>query len=136
MAKYNETETAAINLISNGTEITGDVKSTGDIRIDGTLNGSLSIKGKLVVGVTGRVDGELSCQNADISGTVNGKVKITELLSLKATSKLSSDINTNKLSIESGANFSGSCTMAGSVPNIKLNNGQGEAPKSEKTAAY
>jgi cytoskeletal protein CcmA (bactofilin family) len=39
MAKMNETDnSAAVNLISQGTEITGDIKSAGDIRIDGTLN--------------------------------------------------------------------------------------------------
>ena len=47
MAKYNETETAAINLISNGTDITGDIKSNGDMRIDGSLSGNLNTKGKL-----------------------------------------------------------------------------------------
>jgi len=48
MAKYNEPENNAVNLISNGTEITGDIKSNGDIRIDGFLSGNLSTKGKLL----------------------------------------------------------------------------------------
>jgi cytoskeletal protein CcmA (bactofilin family) len=46
MAKYNETDNTTINLISNGTDITGDVKSNGDIRIDGSLTGNLSTKVK------------------------------------------------------------------------------------------
>ena len=50
MAKNNETETVAINLISNGTDITGDIKSTGDIRIDGSLTGNLNTKVKLLLG--------------------------------------------------------------------------------------
>ena len=55
MAKYNETDNNTINLISNGTDITGDVKSNGDIRIDGTLRGNLKTKGKVVIGPTGKV---------------------------------------------------------------------------------
>ena len=39
MAKFNETDSTTINLISNGTDITGDIKSNGDIRIDGSLTG-------------------------------------------------------------------------------------------------
>jgi len=136
MANPKTTENPSINIIGAGTVIEGDIKSDGDVRVDGTLNGSIFTKGKLVLGVTGMIDGEASCQNADISGTISGKIKITELLSLKGTSKLTGDINTSKLSIEPGANFSGSCTMSGSVPNIKLNNGQGETTKSEKAAAY
>ena len=136
MAKPGITETPSVNIIGAGTVIEGDIKSEGDIRIDGTLNGSLITKGKLVLGTTGMVDGEVSCQNGDISGTITGKIKVAELLSLKSTSKLSGDITTNKLSIEPGANFSGSCAMAGSVPNINISNGSGGAEKSEKAAAY
>lgn len=135
MANSKTMEAPSVNIIGAGTVIEGDIKSDGDIRIDGTLNGSLSTKGKLVLGITGIVDGEVSCQNGDISGTISGKIKVAELLSLKATSKLTGDITTNKLSIEPGANFSGSCAMAGTVPNINIINGQGESAK-EKTAAF
>lgn len=135
MANPKAAETPSVNIIGAGTVIEGDIKSDGDIRVDGTLNGSLITKGKLVLGPTGMVEGEVSCQNADISGTINGKIKVTELLSLKTTSKLSGDITTNKLSIEPGANFSGSCVMAGSVPNININN-NGESAKQEKAVSY
>ena len=135
MANPKVPENPSINIIGAGTVIEGDIKSDGEVRIDGTLNGTLVIKGKLVLGTTGMVDGEISCQNADISGSINGKIKVAELLSLKATSKLTGDITTNKLSIEPGANFSGSCGMAGTVPNININ-GQGDAAKTEKVAAY
>ena len=136
MANPKAPETPSVNIIGAGTVIEGDIKSEGDVRIDGMLNGSIIIKGKLVLGATGMVDGEASCQNADISGTITGKIKVAELLSLKATSKLMGDIITSKLSIEPGANFSGSCAMAGTVPNINIINGQGESAKPEKTAAY
>jgi cytoskeletal protein CcmA (bactofilin family) len=136
MANPKTPENPSVNIIGAGTVIDGDIKSDGDVRIDGTLNGTLIIKGKLVIGSTGMVDGEAACQNADISGTITGKIRVTELLSLKGTSRLTGDIITNKLSIEPGANFSGSCAMAGTIPNINIINGQGEAAKSEKAAAY
>ncbi|TAL58554.1 MAG: polymer-forming cytoskeletal protein [Bacteroidetes bacterium] len=135
MANPKTPEIPSINIIGAGTVIEGDIKSDGDVRIDGTLNGSLNIKGKLVLGTTGMVDGEVTCQNADISGAINGKIKVAELLSLKATSKLTGDISTNKLSIEPGANFSGSCVMAGTVPNINIIN-QEEVVSKEKAASY
>ncbi len=136
MANPKTPETPSVNIIGAGTVIEGDIKSEGDVRIDGTLNGSLVSKGKLVLGATGMVDGEVTCQNADISGTINGKIKVSELLSLKSSSKLTGDITTNKLSIEPGASFSGACTMAGTVPNINIINGQGESAKQEKAASY
>ena len=45
--------TAAVNIIGNGTTITGDIKSKGDIRVDGSLNGSVETEGKVVVGQGG-----------------------------------------------------------------------------------
>jgi len=112
MAKLNETDNGtAVNLISQGTEITGDVKSTGDIRIDGVLNGNLVTKGKVVIGPTGRIKGEVECKNSEVSGLIEGKITVSQLLNLKASSKINGTIITGKLSIEPGAVFTGNCAM-------------------------
>jgi len=112
MAKYNETDNNTINLISNGTDITGDIKSNGDIRIDGALRGNLNTKGKVVIGPTGKVSGEVICKNSEVSGIIEGKIIVGQLLNLKASSKIMGDIVTVKLSIEPGAIFSGTCKMS------------------------
>ncbi|HKC67450.1 MAG TPA: polymer-forming cytoskeletal protein, partial [Bacteroidia bacterium] len=57
-------DSTSVNLIAAGTTITGDVKTEGDFRIDGTLQGTLVVKGKLVVGSNGHIQGEIECQNA------------------------------------------------------------------------
>jgi cytoskeletal protein CcmA (bactofilin family) len=129
MAKNNETETVAINLISTGTDITGDIKSTGDIRIDGTLTGNLNTKGKVVIGQTGRVNGEVICKNSEVSGTVEGKITVIQLLILKASSKIQGDIATLKLSIEPGAVFSGNCKMSDTDNNGGASETKGKEPE-------
>ena len=136
MAKNNEPESTSINLIGAGTVIQGDIKSNGDIRIDGTLIGSLNVKGKLVIGTSGNLDGETLCQNADVSGSIKGKITVNELLSLKSSAKLTGDIITNKLAIEPGASFTGTCSMGGVIKDIKHGERtQGVAPE-EKKASY
>jgi cytoskeletal protein CcmA (bactofilin family) len=127
MAKYNETDNTTINLISNGTDIVGDVISNGDIRIDGTLKGSLNTKGKVVIGPTGKVNGEVICKNSEVSGIVEGKLSVEQLLNLKASSKIIGDITTSKLSIEPGAKFTGNCKMS-----EKENNNGGGTTSKEK----
>lgn len=111
MAKQPETDHPSINLVGTGTTIKGEIYSNGDIRIDGTIIGTVESKGKVVVGNTGIVEGDIICQNADFSGNIKAKVTVAELLTLKATAKLFGELITNKLAIEPGAVFTGSCTM-------------------------
>lgn len=136
MAKNNITENQKVNLIENGTKIKGDIESNGDFRIDGTLIGSIKSKGKIVVGTTGTVEGNISCRNADISGKVKAQINITELLSLKASADVSGDIKTAKLSIEPGTKFTGTCDM-GNVQDaaMKLSSIKDEKAKSKEKIA-
>jgi cytoskeletal protein CcmA (bactofilin family) len=119
MARNNEVESPAINIIRKGTEIKGDVTCSGDIRIDGMLSGTLVSQGKVVVGPSGLIDGNVTCKNADVSGTIKAKLNVKELLQLKATANIVGDINTNRLSIEPGASFTGSCNMGSIVKGIQ-----------------
>jgi cytoskeletal protein CcmA (bactofilin family) len=112
MAKNNsESEIPAINLIGNGTIITGDITSNGDIRIDGILTGNLSAKGKIVVGESGKLRGDISCKNADVSGLVEGKIVVAELLSMKSSSTITGEIFISRLAIEPGCYFNATCRM-------------------------
>ena len=112
MAKILEPENNTINLIGAGTDIKGDIESAGDIRIDGTLKGNLRTKGKVVIGTTGLIKGEVYCRNSDVEGEVDGKINVQELLSLKATSIIHGDISAKRLAIEPGAKFTGNCNMS------------------------
>lgn len=116
MARTMEPETTnSINIITNGTVIKGDITASGDFRLDGTLEGNIQLNGKLVVGDSGIVNGNVLCMNANIIGTVNGNLSVKELLSLHATARVKGDILINKLSIEPGAVFTGKCCMLDEV---------------------
>lgn len=111
MTKHKETDHTAINLVGTGTVIKGEINSKGDIRVDGKVIGQMRSEGKIVIGNSGVVEGDIYCVNADFSGKVNGKADVRELLTLKASSVFIGDIITNKLAIEPGAKFSGTCSM-------------------------
>lgn len=104
---YNQ----SINLINEGTVIHGDIEVAGDLRIDGGLVGNITAKGRLVVGPNGKVDGEISCNNIEISGYIKGKVVVSEMLTMKSTAKIHGDIVAGKISVEPGSLFFGSCSM-------------------------
>lgn len=108
-----------LNRIVSGTVIEGDIKCDSNIRIDGTIRGTISTKGRLVVGPNGIIDGDVICHNAEIEGQLNGKVNVSELLSLKATAKINGNIFTGKLSVEPGAVINASVDMGGIVKDLK-----------------
>ncbi|MBN2482010.1 MAG: polymer-forming cytoskeletal protein [Bacteroidales bacterium] len=112
MAKIIETESNVINQIGVGTTIKGDITTNGDIRFEGGLVGNLMTKGKVVVGETGSVKGEVNCKNSVIEGSIDGKIVVSELLTLKSTSSVKGDIITRRLAIEPGAKFTGNCNMS------------------------
>lgn len=102
-----------INMIGVGTTIEGSINSSENIRFDGNLVGNLNTKGKVFIGQSGRVNGEIRCKNCEVEGIVDGKVVVEELLSLRSMSKLYGEIKTGKLAIEPGATFTGKCDMGG-----------------------
>jgi cytoskeletal protein CcmA (bactofilin family) len=114
MAKFAEME-SSINTIAKGTTIKGAISAVGDFRLDGMLEGNITLNGKLVVGESGFIKGNVVCQNANIIGRVDGNISVKELLSLNSTANVKGDILINRLSIEPGATFSGSCRMLDEV---------------------
>jgi cytoskeletal protein CcmA (bactofilin family) len=111
MAKEIESTNNAINLISAGTQVKGDVESNSGIRIDGQLNGKMDIKGKVVIGASGQILGDIICQTLEVSGQITGNIHAADLVSLKSTARMNGEIITRKLAIEPGAVFSGTCRM-------------------------
>lgn len=113
---YGENANSSINIISEGTSIKGNINASGDTRIDGELIGNITAKGRLVVGPTGKIEGEIVCNNVEVSGFIKGKVSASELLNMKSTSKIEGDIIAGKLSVEPGSVFTGTCAMRGANP--------------------
>ncbi len=114
MKKYKNgtNENQVPNIIAQGTSIVGDIISEGDFRIEGSIKGTIKAKGRVVVGKSGTVDGEIICSDIDVCGNVKGKIEVINHTILNATAKYTGDLITKKISIEPGAIFSGTCQMA------------------------
>lgn len=111
MAKQSTHEIPSLSLVGPGTTIIGEISTSGDFRIDGTLIGSIRSTGKVVIGESGKLEGTIVCQNADLSGQIKANIEVKELLSLKASAKVQGDLITRKLAIETGAVLAGTCYM-------------------------
>jgi cytoskeletal protein CcmA (bactofilin family) len=119
--KSTTSSPTAQNRIVQGTKIIGTIVSDGGFRIDGEIEGDVKTQGKVVIGVTGKIKGTLTCDNADIEGEFNGKLIVKEILSLRSTATLQGEVYINKLAVEPGAKFNATCTMGSGVKTLNTN---------------
>lgn len=101
------------NRINEGTQIKGDILSSGFFRIDGKIIGNIKTPSKVVVGKTGVIIGTLHCESADVEGHLEGDIHVSELLILRSTAQIDGDLVVGKLSVEPGAVINASCIMKG-----------------------
>lgn len=99
------------SLIGTGTTITGDIESSGDIRIDGVLKGNIRGGARILIGKDGVVEGDIEGLSADIMGKVHGRIVVKELLNLRGSAFIKGDIRAGKLQIEPTVVFNGQCQM-------------------------
>lgn len=100
-----------LNIIGPGTHITGDLVSDGDFRVDGRIDGHVTVRQRLVLGEQGVITGDIEAKDATVAGHLKGNIKVEQTLVLKPSSKIDGDIVTDKIIIESGAQFNGRCSM-------------------------
>ena len=124
------------NVISQTTKIVGDLKSEGDFRIDGMTEGKITTSGKVVVGKTGFIKGELQGTDAYFEGNFSGKLVLSGTLTLKSSAHIEGEIIVSKLDVEPGATFSVTNIVCNTNDNVKeMNKGEeSEYQNTEKTA--
>ena len=103
------------NLLVRGTRVEGKISTESDIRIDGKLVGELMSKGKVIIGPSGEIRGDIDCQNAVIEGHFSGNLVVHELLQVKESAHIEGDVQTAKLIVQSGSVFNVTCSMGGKI---------------------
>jgi cytoskeletal protein CcmA (bactofilin family) len=111
-------------LISAGTKLKGDISSSSDLRIDGTVLGNIHSTSKIVIGSSGVVEGDISGNQADIVGKVSGNIHVKELLQLRGESVVTGNLSAGKLQVEPSVTFNGQCHMGANIVEMNSNEQQ------------
>lgn len=112
-------------IIGESTFIQGTLTAKDTTRIDGRVKGEVKSEGTVIIGETGKVQGDIDAVNILVAGTVVGNLRVRERMEVTHTGRILGDILTKTLIVDEGASFKGNCTMEV--------NGIGEEP--EKAAA-
>ena len=116
----------------------GDLRGKGGVRIEGTLEGEIAVRGIVIIGETGRV----TCQTFEadtviVAGAVNGQI-LSKKLEIRATGRVYGDVTTQSFSTEEGAFLRGQVTMEDevSLPDLPQpsDEAEGDQPEEENEA--
>ncbi len=105
------TKEQEITQIGHSVTIKGDISGNSDVRVAGTISGSISIDGELIVERQGTVEAEIKTTTAVVAGSVKGNIDCSEKLILESSSQFVGNIKTKLLIIQEGAVFQGNCQM-------------------------
>ena len=99
-------------LVGHGIEITGSIKFSGGLHLDGKVIGDISaedntVNSVLVISESGSVEGDVSVAFAVINGEVKGSVYASQKLELSPKARIVGDVHYNLLEMASGAEVNG-----------------------------
>jgi len=97
-------------VVGEGVVLNGTLEVPNKAMISGTINGDLKVH-SLAVGITGKIEGKVVCQIADIAGHVKDDLRVNELLIIRAGSIISGNIYYKEIEIEKGAKIAGNLSM-------------------------
>jgi cytoskeletal protein CcmA (bactofilin family) len=97
-------------IVGEGVILNGSLDVPNKALVLGAINGDLKVH-SLIVGSTGKIEGKLDCQIADIAGHVRDDLRVHELLVLRASSNISGNIFYKEIDIEKGAKVTGQLSM-------------------------
>lgn len=98
-------------LIGKDAEFTGDFTVKGSARIDGKVNGSVTVEGTLIIGSSGYITGNVVAKDIAIGGEILGDIIVSGKTELTATAKVLGDVTTSVIVIDENAIFQGKCDM-------------------------
>jgi cytoskeletal protein CcmA (bactofilin family) len=94
-----------------GTELQGELKFDGTVRIDGAFRGSIDTAGVLLVGEGARVDADVHCGTIIVSGEITGEIQATDRFEAQAPAKIQGNVQAPVLVINEGVHFEGNARM-------------------------
>ncbi|BBU55799.1 MULTISPECIES: bactofilin family protein [Mameliella] len=115
--------------LSADLHVTGNIKTTGDIQVEGTVEGDIRAH-VLTIGESATIKGEVVADDVVVNGRIVGRVRGLKVR-LTATARVEGDIIHKTIAIESGAHFEGSVQRQ----DDPLNGGKRQQPAPQAPAA-
>ena len=91
-----------LSIIAADLRVEGQLRSTGIVRIEGTVIGNLQIDGQVIVADGGLVEGDIDANESVIAGEVRGSIVSSERIELRATAMVRGNLSAPRLAVQEG----------------------------------
>ena len=102
---------ADTTVITRGTAISGELRGTGSVLIEGTLTGGIKVDGTVTVAGSGLVKGPIEAENVCVAGSVTGDITARTAVRLEMTGSITGSVTMRSFTIEDGGCFDGQSHM-------------------------
>jgi cytoskeletal protein CcmA (bactofilin family) len=99
------------SLLDSQLSLSGDLETTGSLRIEGGLDGSVLSADSVVIGVGSKISGDIHAREVVIGGTITGNVHASERVELQATAVVTGDVHTGSILVQEGGVVNGRVLM-------------------------
>ena len=113
--QFGSSKSEETTIISRGVKIEGKITSSGNIRVDGEIQGDIFSESNITIGEDAKINGLINATVITIGGKVSGIVRAKDKLILDSKSNHKGDIFTKNLVIEEGAKFDGKSKTGDSI---------------------
>lgn len=107
--RVEEDQNESRNIIGEGTFVYGNLETTGNIRLEGKMEGNIRSDLKVVLGKTAVITGNIIANEVEVEGKLEGSIEAKERLLLSSDSKVIGDIHSKTLLVKEGASLQGKC---------------------------
>ncbi|MFL5562330.1 MAG: polymer-forming cytoskeletal protein [Gemmatimonadaceae bacterium] len=117
--KNGSTGEGALSIIAAGMTVSGDIESSGVVKVEGRVDGSIRSARQVLVGRQGTVHGDIDTREAVIGGTVEGMITASERVEIQATASVQGDIVTRTIVVAEGGKINGTVRMEEGKPGTR-----------------
>ncbi len=122
MAMFNreEGETHGVEtIIGPSVKVEGNFVGSGNVIVDGVVNGSISTTKDIRIGERAKVKADIDAANVVVAGELHGNIKAGGRLELAASAKVYGNVEATVLSVAQGAILNGKCMMVKQEPVVE-----------------
>ncbi|MGH8144086.1 MAG: bactofilin family protein [Steroidobacteraceae bacterium] len=111
---------ASPSLLAAGTDLVGDIQTSGALIVSGRVRGNGRIDGELSMSTGAHWEGDVLAQRAVIAGRISGSITVADKIEIAASAVIQGRVTARTIAMARGATIDGDVTVTGREPIVEF----------------